>query len=388
MDPQAEITRLRRSVEELAMLNELAQALGQAGTHQEMVKRLIKRAVAILHADQGAVHLVSHLPEGESLLQSYVRERKPDATQGYSPDPYVIECLRATQQTLVINEPQKDERFRGVRWPEGIRSLLIAPMFVEGRMIGLLEVYDKHAPEGFTQDDARLLTILAFQSAQFIQHAKLTEDRESVVRAFGQHVAPSVVETILRRGSSLETEHLDVSVMFLDIRNFVGFAEARRPEFVIAYLNEVLSFMIDEVTKRSGMVHQLLGDGFLALFGVPGPNPEHARDAVAAGLSIVDELNRRIRDEHLLPTRLGIGIHSGKVVAGMIGTEVRKQYSVIGDAVNLASRIEQLNKHFGSTMLVSQAVLDRLDDPPVLLDDLGAVEIRGRTEPVRLFRLA
>lgn len=371
------------------MLNELAQALGRAGTHQEMVARLVKRAVGILHAEQGAVHLLAdQAEEPDGLLNSYVRERPTGAPSLVRPNAELVRRLRKNQQTLIINHPRTDPEYRFIMWPETVRSLLIAPLLVEGELIGLLEVYNKHSEEGFTQDDARLLTILAFQSAQVILRARLTEEQERIVRAFGQHVAPGIVDEILRRGPALPSEPLDVSVMFLDIRNFVGFSETRQPEEVIAYLNGVLCFMIEEVTRRRGMVHQLLGDGFLALFGVPGPNPHHARDAVETALAIVHELNRRVEVNLVAPTRLGIGIHSGKVVAGMIGTDVKQQYTVVGDAVNLASRIEQLNKHFASTLLVSQAVIDRLGEPQVHLDDLGPVEVRGRSEAVRLYRLA
>jgi len=224
---------------------------------------------------------------------------------------------------------------------------------------------------------------------QFINSLRSVEDRNHILTVFGQHVSPEVVERLLTQNVAIEGETRQVCMMFLDIRDFTAFSEQRRPEEVVRYLNSLFDFMIASVNQHHGVVNKFLGDGFMAVFGAPIDDDRHIRNAVAAAREIiarVDELNA----SHTIPlTRIGIGLHAGEAVTGNVGSAQRREYTIIGDVVNLASRIEQLNKQFGSRLLVSETVWAELN-PAESADSkpLGLVPVKGHVQPVQVYQLA
>jgi adenylate cyclase len=180
-----------------------------------------------------------------------------------------------------------------------------------------------------------------------------------------------------------------VCLMFLDIRDFTTFSEKRRPEEVVHYLNSLFEFMIESVNRHDGIINKFLGDGFMAVFGAPVSDGEDSRHAVEAALEIVarvDELNAAAR---IPPTRIGIGLHAGEAVTGNVGSAQRKEYTIIGDVVNLASRIEQLNKQFNSQLLVSEVVWQAINqDVKKEATPLGPVHVKGHEALVQVYQLA
>ena len=218
---------------------------------------------------------------------------------------------------------------------------------------------------------------------------KLAEERNNIVNTFGQHVSPVVVDKLLERGAGVRSEKKQVCVMFLDIRNFTSFAEKRHPEEVVEYLESLFEFMIEIVNQHHGIVNKFLGDGFMAVFGAPLSDGRDCANAVGAAREILSRVEEEVAGGNVLPTRVRIGIHAGEAVTGNIGSSVRKEYTVIGDVVNTASRIEQLNKEFGSQLLISEAVWEAArDDVPDGVLPMGHVAVRGREEPIKIYRVA
>ena len=210
--------------------------------------------------------------------------------------------------------------------------------------------------------------------------------RDYVTNLFGQHVSPQVVDRLLAAGSTTSSDARQVAVMFVDIRGFTAAARARTPQEVVDRLDAAFTVLVEIVDRNGGIVNKFLGDGFLALFGAPLDDPDAPRRAVTAAREMLAAIEQHnIRSDW--PLRIGIGLHLGQVVAGNVGSPRRKEYTVIGDTVNLASRIEGLNKEFGSQLLISdtvhQAIGDDVDAVP-----LGDVPIRGYEQPVRVWRLA
>ena len=210
----------------------------------------------------------------------------------------------------------------------------------------------------------------------------------TVINLFGQHVSPAVVDKVLRQDVEAAGEVRHVCVMFLDIRDFSPYAEARPPDEVIRYLNAVFGRMIDAVNDHGGIVHKFMGDGFLAVFGAPIDDGDHCRHAVEASLAILRLLDDINGSGAIAPTRIGIALHAGPVVAGNLGSAARKEYAIIGHVVNTAARIEQLNKPFGSQLLISEVVRSASGELSAGATDLGEVPIRGQALPLRLFKLA
>jgi adenylate cyclase len=210
--------------------------------------------------------------------------------------------------------------------------------------------------------------------------------RDRITNLFGQHVSPQVVERLLLEGTSTESDLRQVAVMFVDFRSFTAGARERSPQDVVERLDGAFAVLVEILDRHGGIVNKFLGDGFLALFGAPLEAEDPVHRAVAAGRDMLAAM-ARINDGSSWPLRIGIGIHFGEVVAGNIGSPRRKEYTVIGDTVNFASRLEALNKEFGSQFLISSAVRDALgkDCPDAV--SLGEVPIRGYEQPMSIWQL-
>jgi len=222
----------------------------------------------------------------------------------------------------------------------------------------------------------------------FLKSFQSISEKTHILSMFGQHVSPAVMEKLLHQKNAIEGEVQHVCVMFLDIRNFTTFSESRTPQEVVAYLNSLFDFMIEIVNRNEGIINKFLGDGFMAVFGAPFSNGFDARNAVNASKQILQKLKEEIETGNILPTTVGIGLHTGEAVTGNIGSIQRKEYTIIGDVVNLASRIESLNKQFNSQFLISEMVRDALGDAGNDAVSLGKVTVKGRAEPVEIFKLA
>ncbi len=213
-------------------------------------------------------------------------------------------------------------------------------------------------------------------------------ERQRILGVFGQHVSPEVVSRLVAEKAEPRTELRDVCVMFLDIRDFTAFAESRAPDEVVAYLNLLFDSTIDAVVTRHGIVNKFLGDGFMAIFGAPIAEGNPRAAAVEAALDIVARVKALVEEGKIPPTRVGIGLHAGDAVVGNIGSTARKEYTVIGDVVNVASRIEALNKELGSSVLASDDVWSACTRDDVDAKPRDDVAIRGRTKPIRVWQLA
>src|SRR5213079_988351 len=204
--------------------------------------------------------------------------------------------------------------------------------------------------------------------------------RDRITNLFGQHVSPQVVERLMAEGASTNSEIRRVAVMFVDFRSFTAGASTRTPQEVVDRLDRAFAVLVDILDRHGGIVNKFLGDGFLALFGAPFEAHDAAHHAVAAAREML-EANERANKASSWPLRIGIGIHVGEVVAGNIGSPRRKEYTVIGDTVNFAARLEALNKDFNSQFLISQAVRDALGEACGDAVSLGEVAIRGYDRP-------
>jgi len=212
--------------------------------------------------------------------------------------------------------------------------------------------------------------------------------RERVTNLFGQHVSPAVVERLLDSPAEFAGETREICVMFLDIRNFTAAARERAPEEVVAFLNDAFAFMIEAVDRNQGFINKFLGDGFMAVFGAPLDDPAAARHGVAAAREILAEIDRRGLGEGAWPLRVGIGLHIGPAVTGNVGSPRRKEFTAIGDTVNLASRLEQLTKEHGARLIVSGQIIAALGETAGIATPLDGVMLKGYAQPLRAWQLA
>jgi adenylate cyclase len=221
---------------------------------------------------------------------------------------------------------------------------------------------------------------------QFAASIAAATARDRVTNLFGQHVSPQVAERLLLEGPSTDSDIRRVAVMFVDFRSFTAAARSRSPKDVVDRLDGAFAVLVEILDRHGGIVNKFLGDGFLALFGAPFEVADAAHHAVAAAREMLAAMEH-INEASHWPLRIGIGIHVGEVVAGNIGSPRRKEYTVIGDTVNFASRLEALNKEFDSQLLISAAVRDALGQDCSDAVSLGEVAVKGYDHPMTVWQL-
>ncbi|MEO0473569.1 MAG: adenylate/guanylate cyclase domain-containing protein, partial [Bacteroidota bacterium] len=218
---------------------------------------------------------------------------------------------------------------------------------------------------------------------------KLVGAEQKIVKLLHQHVSGDVAKELLANNLvDKPIERRFVCIMFLDIRDFTPMAEEMSPEELIAYQNNVFGPMIDVVQQHHGIINQLLGDGFMATFGAPQSHGNDCQNALAAAREILREIRERNEAGVIRKTKIGIGLHAGHVVTGNVGTEARKQYSVTGNPVIIASRVEQLNKTYQSQLIITEEVYQHLEQPLDIREPFLEVEVKGRTHPVKILKMA
>ncbi|MGH7394902.1 MAG: adenylate/guanylate cyclase domain-containing protein, partial [Candidatus Methylomirabilales bacterium] len=268
-------------------------------------------------------------------------------------------------------------------------SLWLRPLWVALVSLGLVAGFAAVSYEAYTQGGywldfvAPLVGMIAY-----IQGSSLLA-RRRLRAAFGQYVSQEVMDRVLREGAGLGGVVCTVSVLMSDLRGFTTLCEQVRPDRVSEMMNEYFTAMVEVIMSHRGIVQDFIGDGILAVYGAPLDDPDHARHAVGTALEMqtaLRQLNDRWRAAERPPLAMGVAVHTGEVFAGNIGSPRRKKYTVMGDTVNTASRIEGLNRELSTAILISGATLAAVKDR-VVVRDCGSIAVKGRGHPVDVFEL-
>lgn len=237
-----------------------------------------------------------------------------------------------------------------------------------------------------------LLTILLVYTGLTVYHY-LTEERErkKIRGAFSYYVSSSVVNEMLKDPTKLKLggDKKELSVLFSDIRSFTSLSEGLTPEDLVQLLNEYLTVMTDIVFKYEGTLDKYIGDALMAIYGAPLEQDDHPRRACASALEMMDglkSLNEKWVQEGKPPLDIGIGINTGMMMVGNMGSKQRFDYTVMGDAVNLGSRLEGANKSYRTHILISESTHERVRDAFVCME-LDSVRVKGKKLPVHIFEL-
>ena len=237
-----------------------------------------------------------------------------------------------------------------------------------------------------------LLTMgLALFAGTAYQYFVEGREKRVVKKLFGRYVSPDVYHQLLENPELAELggRRREMTVLFSDIRGFTSMTEKGNAEELVAQLNEYFSTMVEVVFRHHGTVDKFVGDMVMALFGAPVDDGDHAEHALAAAVEMVSklgELNNKWLAERKVQLDIGIGINSGDMIAGNIGSERIMSYTVIGDNVNLGSRLESLNKEFRSRIIISDATRTRLRTAPAMRP-LGEVTVKGKSLAVSIFEV-
>jgi len=217
-----------------------------------------------------------------------------------------------------------------------------------------------------------------------LEKKRLRDEQRKLFRTFA---TPQVAEQLLRDGFSLGGKYVTASIMFTDIRSFTTLSEKQEPAEIIELLNDYFALMFDAITANGGTVNQMQGDGLMAIFGAPANDEDHCEHAVRAALEMIELLkafNEQRTMQNKEEVRIGIGIATGKVIAGYTGTQHRATYTCVGDTVNLAARIENHTKDAGKPILIDHHTREGLPDQ-IQVEDLGEVTFKGKQQAIRVF---
>lgn len=221
-------------------------------------------------------------------------------------------------------------------------------------------------------------------------NAALEKRNEFIRSVFGRYLTDDIAETLLDSptGLTLGGERREITILMADLRGFSTFAADRDPADVMTMVNHFLSTMTEVILRHGGTIDEFIGDAVLALFGAPRPLDDHARRAVACATEMqraMADVNALNRERGLPEVEIGVGVHTGEVIVGNIGSERRAKYGVVGDTVNMAARIESFTR--GGQVLISEATRDRCGDEVAISDDF-TVRPKGYERDVRLFEVA
>ena len=220
-----------------------------------------------------------------------------------------------------------------------------------------------------------------------LEQGKTKQILQKIENLFGQQVSLEVAKELIAQENDFEGKSYEVSVLFLDIRDFSKFADNKKPAEVAAFQNIIFGELLNTIREHRGITNQILGDGIMAVFGAPVQNNTHILDAVKAGYALLDKINELNELKKIPPTRIGIGLHTGNVVAGNIGNDFRKQYSLTGSTVNIASRIEQLNKVYNSQYLISEDIKTGIRHTGYPVTYVEDVSLKGIENSMKIYKL-
>jgi adenylate cyclase len=272
-----------------------------------------------------------------------------------------------------------------------LRSVIAVPLLVKGKCVGVIYLDNKYKLSIFNDDDLDFMKLFAHQVALAMENARLEEEKALIKKLFTNYVSPEVVEEILERGGEfdLRGEKRVVTTFFSDIRGFTTLTETLPPSDLILQLLDYRQEMVDILFNFRGTLIKLLGDGIMGVFGAPLGDADDAERAVKAGIEMVDmsdKLNGMWKEVGMPEFRIGIGMDTGEALVGVMGCHERREYDVLGDVVNTASRLESLNKEFGSAFLITEATY-RCVKHFITCEDMGEVAIRGKSEKIRVYKV-
>ncbi len=295
---------------------------------------------------------------------------------------------------LLSQDAASDEQFAGVDSivSQGVRSTICAPLVAETRVHGALYADRLDPFAAFKPDDLELISAVAAQTAIAVENARAHERlaREEVARAnYSRFLPEYVVKQMLENPESFKLGGVSqtITILFADIRGFTRISEHAPPEKIVSLLNRYFSAMTDIIFAHGGTLDKYLGDGLMALFGAPTTTPEDASNALNAAVAMqrrVFGINQELREEGLPEIGVGMGLHTGEVIVGYIGSERRSEYTAIGDTVNTSSRLESNAR--GGEILLSDATA-KAAHSRYKLQPRDPITVKNREQPVVLWEV-
>lgn len=385
------ITPEHKSARHVAALNELGRALIEASDLDSSLAAILKTVVRIVQAERSCLLLMNE--KGALVPMAYAPAGTPPQLSG-SVIETAIQVALANRAGLLVQDALHDRRFNPSQSivSQNIRSCLCVPVWGDNRILGML-VLDRNLVQPFTEDDLELVTAVGYQAALAIDRARFLEQvrqaeeqRKKLLRHFSPDVANLILSREQSQGDPLEvTLREDVTVLFSDVQGFTSMTERLPPLELGILLKEYFREMTEILFEQGGTLDKFIGDGLMAVFGAPVEMKDGAERAVRCAMRMLErlsELNLRVAPDRNITIR--IGINTGKALAGNFGSPERMEFTVLGDAVNVASRLESMA--LPGTVLVGRSTYE-LARNAFRFKPLGEKQVKGKSLMVDCYQL-
>ncbi len=389
-----QVGSLRRAGQDLENLLEVSNALNQEKHLAPLLEMIMDSAVKTLNAERGFLMMKN---QGTGALEvSVARGMGEDLTDddtgefstgiassvAHSGDPFFTANSKGDGRVAEFASVMRSDA----------RAILCVPVNFQERNLGTIYLDNQAGTPGFTEDLVRLAASFASAAAGAIENARLYEsirDETAKRASLSRYLSPTVVEDILKQGGDLELggSTVECSVLFSDVAGFTSFGENLKPGELVHLMNEYFTVLADVIFENSGTLDKFIGDATMAIFGAPVHESDHAALAVNAGLEMLkacDELMAKWESEGKPTFHMRVGVNSGPVVAGNLGSPQRMDYTVIGDAVNLASRMETSSER--GTLCISEYTWDLIKDFAEA-EDMGPIQVKGKSDDIRVYHV-
>jgi adenylate cyclase len=382
---------LRRDYERLRIGHELARAVGSELDLDKLLPKILDKAFELVGADRGVILLRD---KAGALVPQYVKTRSGKSDPNIVLSKTVMAEVENNKAAVLSSDATMDARFSGAHSiiMQGIRSTMTLPLLHAGDLLGIMHLDSLFTSNAFTEKDLQVCTGMAAQAAISIQNARLANriEQEAQTRAQISRLIPaSVVEQVIRGELKIEKggRLSEVTMLFSDIRGFTTMSDGRPAQEIVNTLNEYFEVMVDILFKYTGTLDKFVGDEIIGLFGAPIAIEDAPFKAVSCAIAMLqglEEFNRTRAAENQTPIRIGIGINTGNVITGSIGSTRALQYTAIGDAMNVASRL--VNVAASGEIIVSESTY-RAVAGRVEAQALPPVKVKGKAEELKVFRV-
>jgi adenylate cyclase len=389
----SDVDALRRDYEKLRVSYELARAIGAELDIQKVLDRILVAAFQILQADRGIVLLYN---DDKKLEPRAVRTRAgtQDPNEPVLVSSTIIEQVASSRQAVLSSDATVDSRFGGAHSiiMQGIRSSMAVPLVHSDDLFGIMLLDSQIATNAFTEKDLQLFQNVANQAAISVQNSLYAKklEAEAVTRErFQRLLSPAIAQQVLEGKVAIQKggEGRQTTVLFSDIRGFTSMSESENPQVIVDMLNEYFELMVEVIFKYEGTLDKFVGDEIMALFGAPVSHGDDAVRCVRTAiemLEVLGELNAARARAGAPEIRIGIGINTGHVVAGYIGSSKALEYTVIGDTVNTGARLCSVAK--AGEIIISQSTYEQIGDRFDVVE-LPPVQVKGKSQALKIYNV-
>jgi adenylate cyclase len=381
----------QRAVDKLKILLEVSKQLSSPDELDPLLEKILNLLFEIMKVDRGAILMVDEVTGNLECKAVKLQSNLSDDHHFFSRKIATLVCQKG--EAILTTDACIDQRFSGSDsiLGQAIHASMCVPLKPREEVIGVLYVDNLSLSNIYSDEDLEFLTALANQAAIAIDNSQLyiKMQKEAIIRDKLERFFPQTVSQKLREEGHWEIVETEVTALFADISEFTELSSRMAPRQVIELLNEYFKLMVEEIVfPYEGTLEKYIGDALLAIWGAPYQKNDDAERAVRAAIEMqwaVRRLNEEWANRRKLQISIHIGINTGKVAAGNIGSEKLIQYAAIGDTTNVTSRICGVAQ--AGEILISQSTLDKLGSWKLPLEKLVLVRVKGKDEPLQLYRV-